>query len=123
MGLSKRVQRLIWVMGIEALVPRPGASKAAPGRKIYLPVARQEDYRAEPRVAADMTYIPMACVFLYLVAIIDWASRAILAWRLSNTTMLPDSSRNIFHWFGAPVRAVQLEMRVGFREQCWRCPQ
>ena len=35
--------------------------------------------------AADVTYIPMACGFLYLVAIIDWASRAVLAWRLSNT--------------------------------------
>jgi putative transposase len=65
----KRVQRLMRVMGIEALVPRPGTSKAEPNH-VW---------------ASDITYIPMMLGFLYLVAIIDWASRAVLAWRLSNT--------------------------------------
>jgi putative transposase len=74
------------VMGIEALVPRPGTSKAAPGHKIY-PYLLRGVTIAEPNHvwAADITYIPMARGFLYLVAIIDWASRAVLAWRLSNT--------------------------------------
>ena len=82
----KRVQRLMRVMGIEALVPRPGTSKAAPGHKIYPYLLRGLKIVEPNHVwAADVTYIPMACGFLYLVAIIDWASRAILAWRLSNT--------------------------------------
>ena len=74
------------VMGIEALVPRPGTSKAAPGHKIYPYLLRRLKIVEPNHVwAADVTYIPMACGFLYLVAIIDWASRAVLAWRLSNT--------------------------------------
>jgi putative transposase len=82
----KRVQRLMRVMGIEALVPRPGTSKAAPGHKIY-PYLLRGLIITEPNHvwAADITYVPMAHGFLYLVAIIDWASRAVLAWRLSNT--------------------------------------
>jgi putative transposase len=82
----KRVRRLMRVMGIEALVPRPGTSKPAPGHKIY-PYLLRGLTIAEPNHvwAADITYIPMARGFLYLVAIIDWASRAVLAWRLSNT--------------------------------------
>ena len=82
----KRVQRLMRVMGIEALVPRPGTSKAAPGHKIYPYLLRGLTIVEANHVwAADITYIPMARGFLYLVAIIDWASRAVLAWRLSNT--------------------------------------
>ena len=82
----KRVQRLMRVMGIEALVPRPGTSKAAPGHKIYPYLLRGLTIVEPNHVwAADITYIPMARGFLYLVAIIDWASRAVLAWRLSNT--------------------------------------
>ena len=82
----KRVRRLMRLMGIEALVPRPGTSKAAPGHKIH-PYLLRGLTIAEPNHvwAADITYIPMARGFLYLVAIIDWASRAVLAWRLSNT--------------------------------------
>jgi putative transposase len=82
----KRVQRLMRVMGIEALVPRPGTSQAAPGNKIY-PYLLRDVAITEPNQvwACDITYIPMASGHLYLVAIIDWASRAVLAWRLSNT--------------------------------------
>jgi putative transposase len=82
----KRVRRLMRVMGIEALVPRPGTSKAAPGHKIYPYLLRGLAITEPNHVwASDITYIPMAHGFLYLVAIIDWASRAVLAWRLSNT--------------------------------------
>ena len=84
----KRVQRLMRVMGIEALVPRPGTSKAAPRAPevLYPYLLRGLKIVETNHVwAADVTYIPMACGFLYLVAIIDWASRAVLAWRLSNT--------------------------------------
>src|SRR5271156_4004519 len=82
----KRVQRLMRVMGIEALVPRPGTSKAAPGHRIHPYLLRGVSITEPNHVwASDITYIPMALGFLYLVAIIDWASRAVLAWRLSNT--------------------------------------
>ena len=82
----KRVQRLMRVMGIEALVPRPGTRKAARGHKIYPYLLRGVSITEPNHVwASDITYIPMALGFLYLVAIIDWASRAVLAWRLSNT--------------------------------------
>ncbi len=82
----KRVRRLMRVMGIEALVPRPGTSKAAPGHKIYPYLLRGLTITEPNHVwACDITYIPMANGFLYLVAIIDWESRAVLAWRLSNT--------------------------------------
>src|ERR1700727_1986372 len=82
----KRVQRLMRVMGIEALVPRPGTSKVAPGHNIYPYLLRGLKIVEPNHVwAADVTFIPMACGFLYLVVIIDWASRAVLAWRLSNT--------------------------------------
>ena len=79
----KRVQRLMRVMGIEALVPRPGTSQAAPGNKIYPYLLRGVAITEPNHVwASDITYIPMASGHLYLVAIIDWASRAVLAWRL-----------------------------------------
>ena len=82
----KRVQRLMRVMGIVALVPRPGTSKPAPGHKIYPYLLRGLAITEPNQVwASDITYIPMAHGFLYLVAVIDWASRAVLAWRLSNT--------------------------------------
>ena len=82
----KRVRRLMRVMGIEALAPRPGTSQAAPGHKVHPYLLRGLTMTAPNHVwAADITYIPMAHGFLYLVAIIDWASRAVLAWRLSNT--------------------------------------
>ena len=82
----KRVQRLMRLMGLEGLVPRPGTSKAAPGNKIYPYLLRGVSITEPNHVwASDITYIPMANGFLYLVAVIDWASRAVLAWRLSNT--------------------------------------
>jgi putative transposase len=82
----KRVQRLMRTMGLEALVPRPGTSRPAPGHKVYPYLLKGLAIERPNQVwAADITYIPMARGFLYLVAIIDWASRAVLAWRLSNT--------------------------------------
>jgi len=82
----KRVRRLMRTMAIEALVPRPGTSEAAPWHKIYSYLLRGLAISEPNHVwATDITYIPLARGFLYLVAIIDWASRAVLSWRLSNT--------------------------------------
>jgi putative transposase len=82
----KRVQRLMRLMGIAALGPRPRTSKPTPGHKIHPYLLRDVTIeRANHVWAADITYIPIGRGFLYLVAIMDWASRAVLAWRLSNT--------------------------------------
>ncbi len=72
----KRVQRLMRLMGIAALGPKPRTSKPAPGHRIYPYLLRNLTIeRANHVWAADITYIPIGRGFLYLVAIIDWASR------------------------------------------------
>lgn len=82
----KRVQRLMRLMGIAALGPKPNTSKPAPGHKVFPYLLRDLSIERPNQVwAADITYIPIGRGFLYLVAIIDWASRAVLGWRLSNT--------------------------------------
>ncbi len=82
----KRVQRLMRRMGIAALGPRPRTTKRAPGHKVFPYLLRGLVIDRLNQVwAADITYIPIGRGVLYLVAIMDWASRAVLAWRLSNT--------------------------------------
>jgi putative transposase len=82
----KRVQRLMRRMGIAALGPKPRTSKPAPGHRIFPYLLREMTIERPNQVwAADITYVPIGRGFLYLVAVIDWASRAVLAWRLSNT--------------------------------------
>ncbi len=82
----KRVQRLMRKMGIAALGPKPRTTKPAPGHKIFPYLLRNLAIDRPNQVwAADITYIPIGRGFLYLVAVIDWATRAVLAWRLSNT--------------------------------------
>src|ERR687897_3782644 len=82
----KRVQRLMRTMGIAALGPKPRTTKPAPGHKIHPYLLRGLSIDQPNQVcAADITYSPIGRGFLYLVAIIDWASRAVLSWRLSNT--------------------------------------
>jgi len=82
----KRVRRLMHKMGIAALGPRPRTSRPAPGHKIFPYLLRGLAIERPNQVwCADITYIPIGRGFLYLVAIMDWASRAVLAWRLSNT--------------------------------------
>ncbi len=82
----KRVQRLMRLMGIEGLNPRGGTSRPHPKHKKYPYLLRTLDVvRANQVWATDITYIPMAHGFVYLLAIVDWFSRRVLAWRLSNT--------------------------------------
>jgi putative transposase len=83
---SQAVQRLMRKMGIAALGPKPRTTKPAPGHKIFPYLLRNVVINRPNQVwAADITYVPIGRGFLYLVAVIDWASRAVLAWRLSNT--------------------------------------
>jgi putative transposase len=82
----KRVRRLMRLMGIRALYPRPRTSKPGKGHKIYPYLLRDLTIGRPNQVwATDITYIPMARGFVYLVAIMDWYSRKVLAWRLSNS--------------------------------------
>lgn len=82
----KRVQRLMRLMGITALYPKPCTSKPGEGHKIYPYLLRGLTIDRPNQVwATDITYIPMARGFVYLVAIMDWYSRKVLAWRLSNS--------------------------------------
>ena len=82
----KRVQRLMRLMGLEAIYQKPRTSAPAADHRVYPYLLRGLAIDRINQVwAADITYIPMARGFLYLVAIMDWASRYVLAWRLSNT--------------------------------------
>lgn len=82
----KRVQRLMRLMGIEAVYPKPKTSKPHPKHKIYPYLLRNLEINRPNQVwAADITYIPLQRGFMYLVAVMDWYSRKVLAWRLSNT--------------------------------------
>jgi putative transposase len=81
----KRVQRLMQRMGLAAIYQRPRTSRPAPANRIYPYLLRGLRIERVHQVwAADITYIPMARGFLYLVAVMDWVSRYVLAWRLSN---------------------------------------
>ncbi len=72
-------------MGIEALRPKPCTSNPPPGCKIYPYLMRDLTIGRPNQVwAADITYIPIGRAFFHLVAVIDWASRAVLSWRKSN---------------------------------------
>ena len=82
----KRVQRLMRLMGLESTAPKPNTSKPAPEHAVYPYLLRNVTVSRVNQVwASDITYIPMARGFVYLVAVIDWYSRRVLSWRLSNT--------------------------------------
>jgi putative transposase len=82
----KRVQRLMRLMGLVAVYQRPNTSKPAVAHKVYPYLLGGISIERVNQVwCSDITYIPMAKGFLYLVAIMDWHSRAVLGWRLSNT--------------------------------------
>ena len=82
----KRVQRLMRLMGIEAIYQKPNTSRPGKGHKVYPYLLKGLEINRPGMVfAADITYIPMRRGFLYLVAVMDWFSRYVLAWRLSNT--------------------------------------
>jgi putative transposase len=82
----KRVQRLMRRMGLEAIYPKRRTTQAAAGHKIYPYLLRNvEVLRPDQVWSTDITYVPMRHGFLYLVAVMDWFSRYVLSWRLSNT--------------------------------------
>jgi len=82
----KKIQRLMRLMGIEAVYPKPNTSRPHPENKVYPYLLRNLTIDRPNQVwATDITYFPMDKGFMYLVAIMDWYSRKILSWRVSNT--------------------------------------
>jgi putative transposase len=82
----KRVGRLMRQMGLQAIYPKRRTTRPAAGHKIYPYLLRNIEVTRPNQVwATDITYIPLRHGFLYLVAVMDWYSRYVLAWRLSNT--------------------------------------
>jgi len=82
----KRTPRLMRRMGLQALAPGPHTSRKQPQHPVYPYLLREHPpQQPDDAWAADITFIPMPIGFLYLVAIIDWYSRYVLAWQLSNT--------------------------------------
>jgi putative transposase len=82
----KRVQRLMALMGLEALFPRPRTTTAAADGRVYPYLLRDRELTHIDEVwSSDITYVPMRHGFMYLTAVIDWYSRYVLTWRLSNT--------------------------------------
>jgi putative transposase len=87
----KRVRRLMRLIGIEAIYRRQNTSNPHPGHAVFpyllrgLQIDRPSQVRSGQVRAADITYIPMTRGFVYLFAVMDWYSRKVLAWRVSNT--------------------------------------
>jgi putative transposase len=102
----KRISRLMAKMGIEAIYCKPNTSRKHPGHKIYPYLLRNLTIGRPNQVwATDITYIPMRRGFVYLVAIVDWFSRKVLSWRVSNTLTTDfclDAVREAIHRFGTP---------------------
>ena len=102
----KKVQRLMRQMGITALYPKKNTSRPGKGHKIYPYLLKGLEINQPNQVwATDITYIPMAKGFVYLVAIMDWSSRRVLSWRLSNTMdtdFCVDALEEAIDRYGAP---------------------
>ena len=82
----KRVRRLMRLMGLEAVYPKPRLSFGGAGHQVYPYLLRNVQVERVNQVwSTDITYIPMPNGFMYLTAVIDWYSRFVLSWRLSNT--------------------------------------
>lgn len=102
----KRAQRLMRVMGLEAIYQKPNTSRPHPDHKVYPYLLRGLIIDRPNQVwCADITYIPMAKGFVYLVAVMDWFSRRVLAWRLSitmETDFCVDTLREAMDRHGCP---------------------
>jgi putative transposase len=102
----KRAKRLMRVMAIEAIYQKPNTSKGHPGHKVYPYLLRGLTVDRPHQVwCADITYIPMAKGFVYLVAVMDWFSRRVLSWRLSitmETDFCVEALREATETYGPP---------------------
>ena len=117
----KRVQRLMRLMGLEAIYPKPRLSVRGRGHRIYPYLLRGVSIERPDQVwSTDITYVPLPTGFMYLAAMIDWYSRYVVAWRLSNTLdgsfcldMLEEALAN-----GCP-EVFNTDQGVQFTAQAW----
>jgi putative transposase len=102
----KRIRRLMRLMGLMPIYQKPNTSKPAKGHKTYPYLLRGLRVDRPNQVwCADITYLPMKRGFLYLIAIMDWRTRKVLAWRISNTyeaEFCVEALNEAIHRFGAP---------------------
>jgi Transposase and inactivated derivatives len=102
----KRVRRLMRVMALEAIYQKPNTSRKHPDHKVYPYLLRDLTIDRPNQVwCADITYIPMAKGFVYLIAVMDWFSRRVLAWRVSITLdadFCVEALRDAMHRYGQP---------------------
>lgn len=102
----KRVSRLMKLMGIQAIHPGPRTTQPHPEHKVYPYLLRNLTIDQANQVwASDVTYIPMATGFVYLTVIMDWYSRKVLSWRLSNSldsSFCVDALEEAIHCYGKP---------------------
>jgi putative transposase len=102
----KHVATLMKKMGIEAIYKKPNTSRRHPKHPVYPYLLRDlEINRSNQVFAADITYIPMKRGFVYLFAVLDWASRRVLSWRLSNTMTTDfciEAVQEAIHRYGTP---------------------
>ena len=100
---ERRVVRLMRVMGVQAIYPRRTTSQPQPGHRIYPYLLRGKTVTGPDQVwSADITYIPMRFGYMYLVAVMDWWSRYVLAWKISNTM---EAAFCVAAWKSALARA------------------
>jgi len=103
----KRVSRLMKVMGIQAIYPKPRTTQSNPQHKVYPYLLRNMNIDQSNQVwATDITYIPMVKGFIYLTVIMDWYSRKVLSWRLSNsmdTSFCIDALKEAIYRYGRPI--------------------
>ena len=102
----KRVRRLMAIMGLVAIYPRPNTSKPHPEHKVYPYLLRDVVVSRPNQVwSTDITYLRMSHGFMYLVAIMDWYSRKVLSWRISNTLetgFCLEALKEAFQHYGRP---------------------
>ena len=118
----KCVQRLMRIMGLEGIAPGPHTSKPHPEHPVFPYLLRGVEVTRPNHVwAADITYIPLAVGWAYLVAIMDWASRAVLAWRLSNsltTDFCVEALEEALRHYGPP-EIFNTDQGAQFTDEAW----
>jgi putative transposase len=119
----RRVTRVMKAMGLAAVYRRPRTSPRAPGAQIYPYLLRDRKVEAADEAwCADVTYIPMARGFAYLVAVMDWKTRAVLSWRLSNTldgTFCVEALKEALETAGRAPELFNTDQGCQFTSQAW----
>ena len=119
---EKCIRRLMRLMGLMPIYQKPNTSKPTKGHKIYPYLLRNLRVDRPDQVwAADITYLPMRRGFLYLVAIMDWHTRKVLAWRISNTLeaeFCVEALNEAIHRFG-PLEIMNTDQGSQFTSYAW----